>query len=157
MDGDVEEERRLCYVGMTRAKKRLYLTWATSRFVRTGSGFERMEAKRSRFLEEVPDGCMEPAGVKRNTPSFFSHEPMSQSPYSFASGRVQMPKTAESKPKAQHAPNEFVAGRVVTHPKFGRGQILSTNGEGDEKIAVVRFDAAGEKKMFVAFAPLEIT
>ena len=156
MEGDVEEERRLCYVGMTRAKKRLYLTWSSSRFIRTGAGFERVEAKRSRFLSEIPDGCIEPAGVKRNTRSYVSHEPVSHSPYSFASGRVQMPKAAETKPKAQHAPDEFVAGRVVTHPKFGRGQILSTNGEGDEKIAVVRFDAAGEKKMFVAFAPLEI-
>ena len=156
MDGDVEEERRLCYVGMTRAKKRLYLTWSTSRFIRTGSGFERVEAKRSRFLEEVPDGCMEPAGVKRNAPVFFPHEPMSQSPYSFASGRMKMGAAAEPKPKAQHASNEFVAGLVVKHPKFGRGQILSTNGEGEEKIAVVRFDTAGEKKMFVAFAPLEI-
>ena len=71
MDGDVEEERRLCYVGMTRAKKRLYLTWSTSRFVRTGAGFERMEARRSRFMDEVPDGCMEPAGVKRNASVFF--------------------------------------------------------------------------------------
>ena len=156
MEGDVEEERRLCYVGMTRAKKRLYLTWSSSRFIRTGAGFERVEAKRSRFLSEIPDGCIEPAGVKRNTRSYVSHEPVSHSPYSFASGRVQMPKAAETKSKAQHAPDEFVAGRVVTHPKFGRGRILSTNGEGDEKIAVVRFDTAGEKKMFVAFAPLEI-
>lgn len=156
MDGDVEEERRLCYVGMTRAKKRLYLTWSTSRFIRSGAGFERVEAKRSRFLEEVPEGCMEPAGVKRNAPTFFSHEPASHSPYSFAQGRMKMPSAANPKPKAQHAPGEFVAGREVRHPKFGRGQIVSTNGEGEEKIAVVRFDAAGEKKMFVAFAPLEI-
>ncbi len=156
MDGDVEEERRLCYVGMTRAKKRLYLTWSTTRFVRAGAGFERMEAKRSRFLGEVPEGCMEPAGVKRNAPSFFSNEPASHSPYSFAQGRVKMPSAAEPKAKAQHSPDEFVTGRVVAHPKFGRGQIVSTNGAGDEKIAVVRFDTAGEKKMFVAFAPLDI-
>jgi DNA helicase-2/ATP-dependent DNA helicase PcrA len=156
MEGDVEEERRLCYVGMTRAKKRLYLTWSSSRLIRTGAGFERVEAKRSRFLSEIPGGCIEPAGVKRHAPSYASREPESHSPYSFASGRVQMPKAAAPKSKAQHAPDEFVAGRVVTHPKFGRGQILSTNGEGDEKIAVVRFDTAGEKKMFVAFAPLKI-
>ena len=156
MDGDVEEERRLCYVGMTRAKKRLYLTWSTSRLVRTGGGFERMEAKRSRFLEEVPDGCMEPAGVKRNAPAFFSHEPLSHSAYSFAQGGVKMAPSAEPRAKAQHKPDEFMTGRVVKHPKFGRGQIMSTNGEGEEKIAVVRFDTAGEKKMFVAFAPLEI-
>ena len=155
-EGDVEEERRLCYVGMTRAKKRLYLTWSSTRYVRAGAGFERYNAEPSRFLKEIPEGCMEPAGVKRNATAYFSQEPASQSPYSFAGGRVKMPPAAAPKSKAQHAPVEFVAGRVVTHPKFGRGQIVSTNGEGDEKIAVVRFDTAGEKKMFVAFAPLEI-
>ncbi len=155
-EGDVEEERRLCYVGMTRAKKRLYLTWSATRYVRTGAGFERYKADPSRFLKEIPDGCLEPAGVKRNAPAYFSHEPVSHSPNSFAQGRVKMPSAAQPKPKAKHAPDAFMAGRAVTHPKFGRGRIVSTNGEGDEKIAVVRFDDAGEKKMFVAFAPLEI-
>jgi len=57
---------------------------------------------------------------------------------------------------AEHAPKEFSTGGVVVHPKFGRGVIMSTNGEGEEKIAVVNFEGAGEKKMFVAFAPLKI-
>jgi DNA helicase-2/ATP-dependent DNA helicase PcrA len=123
-----------------------------------GAGFERMPGKRSRFLEEIPDGCMEPAGVKRQTTAYFSHEPVSQSPYSFAAqGRMSMPSTGpDLSKKAEHAPSAFTAGVAVSHPKFGRGQIVSTNGEGDEKIAVVRFDTAGEKKMFVAFAPLKI-
>lgn len=158
MDGDVEEERRLCYVGMTRAKKRLYLTWSATRYVRMGASFERMPGKRSRFLEEIPEGCIEPAGVKRQNTVYFSHEPVSPSPYSFAAqGRVSMPSTGPVlNKKAEHAPSAFTAGATVSHPKFGRGQIVSTNGEGDEKIAVVRFDTAGEKKMFVAFAPLKI-
>jgi DNA helicase-2/ATP-dependent DNA helicase PcrA len=58
--------------------------------------------------------------------------------------------------KAEHSPSAFTTGATVSHPKFGQGHIVSTNGEGDEKIAVVRFDTAGEKKMFVAFAPLKI-
>ncbi len=158
MDGDVEEERRLCYVGMTRAKKRLYLSWSATRYVRVGAGFERMPGKRSRFLEEIPDGCMEPAGVKRQNAAYFSHEPVSHSPYSFAAqGKVSMLSASpDLSKKAAHAPSAFTAGAIVSHPKFGRGQIISTNGEGDEKIAVVRFDTAGEKKMFVAFAPLKI-
>ncbi len=158
MDGDVEEERRLCYVGMTRAKKRLYLIWSTTRYVRMGANFERMPCKRSRFLDEIPDGCMEPAGVKRQPAPYISHEPASQSPYSFAAqGRVSMATgVPDLNKKAAHAPAMFSAGTLVSHPKFGRGQIVSTNGEGEEKIAVVRFDTAGEKKMFVAFAPLEI-
>ncbi len=158
MDGDVEEERRLCYVGMTRAKKRLYLIWSTTRYVRMGANFERVPCKRSRFLEEIPEGCMETAGVKRQPTPYFSHEPVSHSPYSFAAqGKLSMPSSVpDINKKAAHAPSAFLTGTVVSHPKFGRGQIVSTNGEGEEKIAVVRFDTAGEKKMFVAFAPLEI-
>ena len=58
--------------------------------------------------------------------------------------------------KASHTPDSFSPNTIVEHPKFGKGTILSTNGAGDEKIAVVRFDTVGEKKMFVAFAPLKI-
>ena len=153
----MEEERRLCYVGMTRAQKRLYLTWSQTRFVHKQGGFERVPSKRSRFLEEIPEGCIEAAGVKRHASAFSSHEPVSQSPYSFAQGSMGMRNTAQSITKnAQHAPDAFATGKIVSHPKFGQGTIVSTNGEGDEKIAVVRFDTAGEKKMFVAFAPLKL-
>lgn len=155
MDGNIEEERRLCYVGMTRTKKRLYLTWSRTRYVRTAGGFERVPSRRSRFLDEVPQHCIEPAGVKRNTNTYISHEPISQSAHSFAKGQIGMPLASVSK-KAQHEPAAFCAGKAVAHPKFGQGRIISTNGEGDEKIAVVRFDSAGEKKMFVAFAPLKL-
>lgn len=156
-DGNVEEERRLCYVGMTRARKRLYLTWSQTRFVHRQGGFERVPSKRSRFLNEIPEGCIEAAGVKRHASIFSSHESVSQSPYSFAQGHVGMKNTAPAvTKKAQHAPDDFAAGKIVSHPKFGQGTIVSTNGEGDEKIAVVRFDTAGEKKMFVAFAPLKL-
>ena len=58
--------------------------------------------------------------------------------------------------KVKHGPGEFSAGAKVVHPKFGQGKVVSTNGEGEEKIAVVDFETAGVKKMFVAFAPLKI-
>jgi len=156
MDGNVEEERRLCYVGMTRAKKRLYLTWSATRYVRTGASFERMPGKRSRFFDEIPQGCIEPAGVKRQ-PAVYSSR-VSQSSYTLAAQACAGLSSAgpDITKKAEHAPSAFIAGTTVSHPKFGHGQIVSTNGEGDEKIAVVRFETAGEKKMFVAFAPLKI-
>ncbi len=69
-------------------------------------------------------------------------------------GVFTAPSRPESKPAA--ASDAYRDGAVVEHPKFGKGKIISTNGEGGEKIAVVRFDTAGEKKMFVAFAPLKI-
>ncbi len=149
-EGDIEEERRLCYVGMTRAKKRLYLTWSALRMVRASGGFNYVPGVRSRFLGEIPKGCIEPAEVK--TPYSPAPERAQHSTFQFP--KFEMP----SKPKqsSEHVPGEFSAGGRVEHPKFGKGIIISTNGEGEEKIAVVNFDSAGEKKMFVAFAPLKI-
>ncbi len=154
-DGDVEEERRLCYVGMTRARKRLYMTWSSTRGVRTGAGFEYYPALRSRFLGEIPDGCLEAAVVRRTSSSYHAPEaPVSRSAFSFARGGIATPPKPQS--KAQHAPDAFSPGARVEHPKFGPGSVLSVNGDGEEKIAVIRFDTAGEKKMFVAFAPLKL-
>lgn len=155
MDDNVEEERRLCYVGVTRAKKRLYLTWSRTRYVRTSGGFERMPSKRSRFLSEVPGQHIEPAGVKRGTSAYIPQHFVSLSAHSLSQGIDYKPSFAVNK-KAYHEPAAFTAGKSVTHPKFGQGKIIRTNGEGNERIAVVRFESAGEKKMFVAFAPLKI-
>jgi len=154
-DGGIEEERRLCYVGMTRAKKRLYLSWSATRGVRMGDRFDYFPAQRSRFLGEIPDGCLEQAAVKRQTPYHApQQQPASRGGFGMARGGVFTPPP---QPKKQaHQPGAFDAGTVVEHPKFGRGVVLSTNGEGDETIAVVKFDTAGEKKMFVSFAPLKI-
>lgn len=154
VDGDVEEERRLCYVGMTRAKKRLYMTWSSIRFVRTSEGFTYKPSKRSRFLDEIPEKCMEQAAVNRPKSQFGAK---SESTFSFAKGKTLAPSfRPDISKKAQHVPDAFVTGSIVQHPKFGKGKVQSTNGEGEEKIAVVNFEGAGEKKMFVAFAPLKI-
>ncbi len=153
-EGDIEEERRLCYVGMTRAKKRLYLTWSSVRGVRMGDHFDYFPAQRSRFLGEVPEGCIEQAAVKR-APAYQAPKPLSRSAFSPNRGGVFTPPPKPER-KAQHTPDAYQTGTIVEHPKFGKGVIASTNGDGEEKIAVVRFDTAGEKKMFVAFAPLKI-
>lgn len=153
-DGGIEEERRLCYVGMTRAKKRLYLTWSSVRGVRMGDHFDYFPAQRSRFLGEVPEGCLEQAAVKR-APAYQAPKPLSKNAFSPNRGGVFTPPPKPER-KAQHAPDAYQTGTIVEHPKFGKGVITSTNGDGEEKIAVVRFDTEGEKKMFVAFAPLKI-
>ena len=156
-DGDIEEERRLCYVGMTRAQKRLYLTWSELRYVRSHGGFMNVLCKRSRFLDEVPEQCIEQAEVTKPRRGFEPSKTVSQSPFSYGKTKISAPSfRPDISKKAQHAPDEFETGSVVTHPKFGRGTIASVNGQGDERIAVVDFDTAGEKKMFVAFAPLKI-
>ena len=155
-EGDIEEERRLCYVGMTRAQKRLYLTWSTLRFVRSSGGFSYMSSERSSFLSEIPDECIELAQVRKPKRGFEPYA-KSQNAFSFGKNKVSAPSfTPDLSKKANHAPDAFSPDTMVTHPKFGSGVIVSTNGTGDEKIAVVNFDTVGEKKMFVAFAPLKI-
>ncbi len=150
-EGDIEEERRLCYVGMTRAKKRLYLTWSALRLVRTSGGFNYVPGVRSRFLGEIPKGCLEEAGVKERS---FSPAVQRTGHSAYQFPKFELPKKIER--SKEHMPDEFAAGGRVEHPRFGKGVIVSTNGEGEEKIAVVNFEDAGEKKMFVAFAPLKI-
>jgi len=158
-EGDVEEERRLCYVGMTRAQKRLYLTWSALRYVRGAGGFHHVPGERSRFLEEIPGQSIEEAQVRRPRQNAYGQtaQPAKKSAFAYGKARVS---ASSFKPdiskKAQHTPDAFDTGAVVEHPKFGQGTITKVNGSGDEKIAVVNFDTAGEKKMFVAFAPLKI-
>ena len=153
-DGNVEEERRLCYVGMTRAKSRLYLTWSELRSMRTSEGFSYIRSDRSRFLDEVPAACIEQAEVTR--PKIVYSSP-TKSAFSLSGSKVCAPSFRPNlKSKARHTPDEFTPGKTVEHPKFGRGKVVATNGAGEEKIAVVKFDGIGEKKMFVAFAPLTI-
>lgn len=159
-DGDIEEERRLCYVGMTRAQKRLYLTWSAVRFVRTSGGFSYLSSERSRFLDEIPKESIEPAEVIKPKSIFSSsnkNQNKKKSAFSLTNGKIAAPSfRPDLSKKAEHAPTAFDTGGFVQHPKFGKGKILSTNGQGEEKIAVVNFESVGEKKMFVAFAPLKI-
>ncbi|MGI5849074.1 MAG: ATP-dependent helicase [Christensenellales bacterium] len=156
VEGDIEEERRLCYVGMTRAKKRLYLTWSAMRLLRTSGGFDYVRGVRSRFLGEIPDASIEPTEVNRPGDVVASAaRSKSHSPFYFAKSSAP-PSFKPDLSKQKHAPDVFVTGGIVEHPKFGKGKITATNGDGEEKIAVVNFESLGEKKMFVAFAPLKI-
>ena len=119
-EGGVEEERRLCYVGMTRAKKRLYLSWSNTRGVRMGSRFDYFSAQRSRFLGEVPDGCLEQAAVRR-TPAYHGSQHVRKSALSLNRGGVFTPA---AKPE----------GRRSTHPpRFRRARSWSTPGSAAER------------------------
>lgn len=162
-ENGVEEERRLCYVGMTRAKKRLYLTWGRTRMVyaRKASGggqpFEVRTCERSRFMEEIPSGMLESREEGRTTASEgFTRKREEKKPKPAISFRSFERDSAAPVAKPNAQPERFKVGMSVWHNKFGDGKILKLNGEGTEKIAVVDFKEYGEKKMFVAFAPLTI-
>ncbi len=140
---ELEEERRLCYVGITRAKKYLYLSHANSRAFFN----ERRPSKPSIFLSELPEDLVEQtAPPKRKSPIIVTgmSRPSGDLP------KPIMPKAA--KPKAQ--PIDLALGDAVKHRKFGEGTITSINYIGDDAHVEVDFADVGKKQLMAAFAKL---
>ena len=168
LDGDhgMEEERRLCYVGITRAMKKLYLTGAQVRTVYGRTDFQ-ME---SSFLDEMDRECMDGdtlvndkvktgsglrgegsylgdyffGGRSYGSADGYSGEPASKPFDSLAAARRQ----TANKAKIQQ---EFENGDIVRHPKFGEGMII----EQDEKTMTVMFDDFGQKKLGKGYVKME--
>ena len=155
--GGVEEERRLCYVGLTRARERLYLSWARTRY-RNG----RLElAEPSRFLAALPPNVIE---ERSTTPSWRPLRGSSAMP-----PRPSRPRGAAARrlpPEAfdvgfpdevsQDAPR-YVKGERVRHRKFGGGVVSAVSGEGRDLRVSVDFDDPdiGTKQLLAAYAALE--
>ncbi|HXE85023.1 MAG TPA: UvrD-helicase domain-containing protein [Gemmatimonadales bacterium] len=152
--GGVEEERRLCYVGLTRARERLYLSWARTRY-RNG----RLElAEPSRFLDALPADVVE---EKSTTPSWRPGRGMSGAmpprpsrPRGAAARRL--PDLEFPEEVSQDAPR-FVSGERVRHRKFGGGVVRAVSGEGRDLRVSVDFDDPdiGTKQLLAAYAGLE--
>ena len=145
---EIEEERRLCYVGITRAKEKLFLTHTKSRSL-FGSTKYNMP---SRFLKEIPDSLIEEMDdTPKRTYSFdFSTDKkpvMDQSSFLFA-----------NKPKQSQvsSPSEsFKEGDRIRHRKFGDGTVLEAKAIGADTFLRVEFDTVGEKKLMAAYVKLE--
>jgi len=153
--GGVEEERRLCYVGLTRARERLYLSWARTRY-RNG----RLElAEPSRFLDALPPHVV----VERSTtPSWHplrgssgAMAPRASRPRGAAARRL-LPELGFPEEVSQDAPR-YVKGERVRHRKFGGGVVRGVSGEGRDLRVSVDFDDPdiGTKQLLAAYAGLE--
>lgn len=149
IDENLEEERRLCYVGITRAKKELIITWSKRRTVFGAEGGQQGYV-RSQFLEEIPENQLNIK--KRKTENKNSYSSYSLKPTTTV---FQKFSRQEAKPKETKEVSGINEGCKVMHAKFGMGEVKSITGSGKESIAIVKF-ADGEKKMFLAFAPLSI-
>ncbi len=137
----LEEERRLCYVGMTRAMEHLYLTRAMIRRVYGAEGFFR---PRSRFLEELPPGVYRPAG-QGPAPGRPGAAPAAEAQE--ATGRFYAPDPEEA---------EYRPGLRVRHPRYGLGTVQRVEGRGPRARVAVQF-AGGDLRRFLAgLAGLEI-
>lgn len=148
---ELEEERRLCYVGITRARERLYLCHAWSRSLFGATDYYPP----SRFLAEIPEQLVHTLGEERRRSGFGSHRDAVVSAAlrsGDGGGPVRGAGTATGARGAEHL--GLSIGDDVTHEKFGEGVILDLLGEADKTEAVVRFRDAGEKRLLLAWAPL---
>ncbi|MDD5559990.1 UvrD-helicase domain-containing protein [Candidatus Methylomirabilis sp.] len=135
---ELEEERRLCYVGMTRAKQRLYLASARQRRLYGNRSFNLP----SRFLDEIP-----PEVLQIQEP----WESRGASPLIFSEHREHQQERHEDEPFV----DRLYPGARIRHPDFGVGVIRQRSGSGDDLKVVVKFNGAGEKKLMVKYAQLE--
>ncbi len=146
---ELEEERRLCYVGITRAERHLYLTHATSRMLWGGRNYN----PKSRFLDEIPKDLMEESGRRRR------HRPteMRRARTTGSSWSAPLPpqtKTIEEKAATGAEPGIEPGDRVV-HDKWGTGLVREITGSGDRAEALVLFHDHGQKRLLLAWAPLK--
>ena len=131
-EGDrLEEERRLCYVGMTRAMQQLYITYAESRRIYGRENYSRP----SRFIKEIPPQYLQEIRLKAQVAT-----PMANNRFS----------------KSQSSFNDtgFNVGQRVLHPKFGEGIVTNFEGQGAQARVQVNFDDFGSKWLVVAYAKL---
>ncbi len=151
----LEEERRLCYVGLTRAKDKLYLTWARAR----RRGGELRPGIPSRFLRALPPGLVE----ERRTTSLWAPDwsggVAGRPPGGRAFGSARRPPAQPAPPVeelSQDTPR-YVKGERVRHRRFGSGTIQGLTGTGRDLKVSVTFDDAevGVKQLLVAYAGLE--
>ena len=170
---ELEEERRLAYVGITRARERLHLSSAWARMLHGTTQYNPP----SRFLTEIPEALVEDIGGRRRRSSFGSNstwgDRRDRSGASGGLGNASTPRRSLSSfdpdeddvPRGVPRPQPpsrsgaeqagLRVGDDVRHATFGEGVIIDVRGEGDKAEAVVRFVGVGEKTLLLVWAPLE--
>ena len=154
-EAELEEERRLCYVGITRAERRLVLTSAARRRVYG----DYQSTQPSRFLDEIPPQLIE------EVPSTFASSSTSFSQFrapSYGRGNGYRGRTREEQPtysyedEDQSLPSGLTPGRRVKHAQFGVGTIITVEPLDDDVKLIVRFNSVGQKPLRAKFAKLEV-
>ena len=157
----LEEERRLCYVGITRAKEKLYISTAKQRML-YGKITPSMP---SRFLVELQDALPEsakPAPKPTAPKSAPPQQAFGISVHALKGGsRAPQPQPANrdmtrTEPKIVENDVVYHGGQRVKHKSFGEGTVLSVNGSGSSAIVEIAFDSGANKKFAAAFAPIDI-
>ena len=171
---DLEEERRLFYVAVTRAERNLTLSYAVTRYQYGNSSCQEL----SRFVEDIDCRYLDMPQASRNFPKVgdlpraFQHVPgakgLAETQRSFKkkeeaakpAARHLQPKSTLTKgptvPNSPAAINAIQVGMEVMHAKFGRGKVMNVEGSGNDRKAVVFFEGIGQKTLILAFAKLTI-
>ncbi|HYD46953.1 MAG TPA: 3'-5' exonuclease, partial [Terriglobales bacterium] len=149
-DHELEEERRLCYVGITRAMKKLYMTHARRR----RSFGESVTNDRSRFIDEIPPELLHELDLAEDPQPSWSSPPRGGRPYR-PQRPVARPAPAEVRVVYEQPEDGLRVGARVRHATFGLGVIKDVEGSGDNRKATILFQGAGIKKVMLRFAGLE--
>ncbi len=171
---ELEEERRLCYVGLTRAEEYLYLTYARQRTIFGSTSCNKI----SRFLEEIPKDLVEGyeesskyvreeketvyeweyGGVKKyQTKSFKDKFSPSKPSFEFRTAESFLNSLGKNKTDNNQIDlSKFRAGVTIRHKKFGEGVINSVEQEGDDLKLDINFEKVGHKRLMAKYANLEI-
>lgn len=160
---ELEEERRLAYVGITRAEERLFLTNANSRLLYGRTGYN----KPSRFLNEISSDLLDYQGLAKPANASFAVSYTNQAGQKFGQGmsleealrmrkQAVQPKSLGGQVKqAKTSATAWEIGDQVSHRKWGQGTVLAVSGSGDAQELKISFPEMGVKKVLAALAPIE--
>ena len=180
---ELEEERRLFYVALTRAEKQAYLTYAVSRY-RWG---KLVDSDPSRFIQEIDEQYLDiltPIEERRMNPMLDANifgddvpnrnirfKPAKQLPIQKKGAtKLQGPAKVPVNPSKNLKPvsktgggesgnlfdNKLIAGNIVKHLRFGKGEVLKIEGKGADTKAEIKFENGGNKNLLLRFAKLEV-
>lgn len=149
VDEEIEEERRLCYVGITRAMKELFLTHAKRR-MRYG---QMNVCRSSRFLDEIPDEILDKIDKTNRDYSYYTY---SKGPlFDETPPKFDLDTADPARITTGGDSFSFSSGEVVRHPLFGIGRILEVSGCNEKASVKVSFNVGGTKHLMLAYAKLE--
>ena len=154
---ELEEERRLFYVALTRAEKKVYLSYVLSRY-RWG---KPVDSEKSRFIDEINEEFTENNVIQNSITRHFTNDDQ----YNKVGIRFKKPekrppsnfvKIKSSSIKSNLFDSKLVVGNIVMHERFGKGIVISIEGKGGDKKAEIKFEKNGLKKLLLKFSKLKI-
>lgn len=148
---EMEEERRLCYVGITRAREDLTVSCAMKRMIRGETRYNKV----SRFLKEIPVELIESGKAFEESAEIPTQNAYFQAKQIFKTKAFSTGKAAQQFTVTKEKSIDYMVGDRVWHVKFGEGLVTGITEGGRDYEVTVQFDTAGVKKMFASFAKLK--